>query len=181
MSGNQNHHSPLCNSVHLGTNRKHAAKTLSFFCGKVRIANLVVPEEPCSLPWKTEQGCFPTKVFQLGDCATQLSNCTCAKKGNEMREVPQALSKSVPSSVPQALSISVPSSVPDLQETAPQPPCLANAKMTKERGKITSLPTCFGSQMTNEDIREYANLTIHVCETRRESTRGDANGSDISC
>ena len=57
--------------------------------------------------------------------------------------------------VPQALSQSVPSSVPDLEETAPQPPCLVNAEMTKERGKITRLPTCGGSQMTTEDIREY--------------------------
>ena len=47
---------------------------------------------------------------------------------------------------------------------------MANAKMTKERRKITRLRTCGGSQMTNEDIREYlssscANLTNHVCET----------------
>ena len=79
----------------------------------------------------------------------------------------------------------MPSSVPDLEETAPQPPNLANAKMTKERGKITRLPTCGGSQMTTVHTREFyissscANLTIHVCETHFGSTRRNGNGSDV--
>ena len=61
MSSNQNRHSPLCNSVHLGTNRKHAAKTLSFSFGKVRIANLVSLKSHAVCHGKRNKVVFPHK------------------------------------------------------------------------------------------------------------------------
>ena len=61
-----------------------------------------------------------------------------------------------------------------------------NAKMTKEKRIFTRLPTCGGSQMTHEDIRE--NLSSTCVEVHRSScrytlwgkTRRDGNGSDVS-
>ena len=50
---------------------------------------------------------------------------------------------------------SVPSSVPDLEETAPQRPPAANAKVTKEKSNMARLPTSGGARQQNEDIRQY--------------------------
>ena len=137
MSGNQNHDSPLCNLVHLGSaRRRHVIFVLESAECK---SNL--PEKPCALPSTTERFSFERELFKL---VLVQRGCQIARaeKGNEMSCVTSA-------------DKNYPSNVRDPEETVPPRPLLANTRMTKEKRKITRLPTCGGSQLTNEDIREY--------------------------
>ena len=87
MSGNQNHDSPSCNLVHLGSARsRHGIFVLESAECK---SNL--PEKPCALPSTTERFSFERELLKL---VLVQRGCQIARaeKGNE-RVVSQALSK----------------------------------------------------------------------------------------